>query len=110
MKNVSYTFTKWLCSFLFIIACTFFFFFDIITLSSFSPLAGISIEGESRLLRNLGRSVAWCRAVVWVWQLAVEARPPCVSSVLTALIRESHGGILFHTELRQSLFPLQDKL
>lgn len=72
----------------------------------FAPLASICIEGESHLHGEWGCSVAWCWVVVWVWQLAVKACPPCISSVCTALIWESHGGILFHTELGQGLSPL----
>lgn len=74
--------------------------------SHFSPLASICIEGEAWLLGDFGRSIAWCWVVVWVWQLTVEAGPPCFASLRTALIWECHGGVLFHTELGQSLFPL----
>lgn len=75
----------------------------------FSPLTHICIEGKSWLLRHCGCCVPWCWVVVWVRQLAVEARPPRISSVCTALIRESHGAVLFNAELGQGLFPLQDK-
>lgn len=71
-----------------------------------SLLASICIEEEPRLPGDQGCSVAWYWAVAWVWQFAVEARPPFVSSALTAFIRESLGGVFFSTELGKSLFPL----
>lgn len=71
-----------------------------------SLLASICIEDKPRLLGDQGCSVARRWAVAGVWQLAVEARPPLVSSALTALIWESHGGVFFSTKLGKSLFPL----
>jgi len=71
-----------------------------------SLLASIWVKGKTQLCWHYGSNVAWCWAVVGVWQLAVEAGPLSFSFVLTALVCQCHDGRFFLTELRQGLFPL----
>lgn len=91
-----------------LITDTFLKFFSLMYLW-FSPLASTCIKGESWFLGEHRCGVIWRWPVIWFRQRSVEAQPSRGSTVFTARICNSHGGIFFHTEKGQGLFPLKQK-